>query len=328
MSSPYLTILDVGHGNSAILRYGTKVLVIDTGAGISLLEYLQAEGIGRIDLLLLSHADQDHIAGLVALLSAGTFEIGKVYVNSDAEKDSKLWDDLVYEMSQADRAGKLDFRTGLTTKHNPELVFDDLQLEVLSPGTYLATKGAGSTYRDGRKITTNTISAVIRLIYKGSSVVLFTADMDDITLDDILAVPLDISAQVLVFPHHGCRFGKGHIASYVGKLCGRVNPQSVVFSNGRGKHEAARQDIMLSVRAVLPTARLMCTQLSTHCSADLPVSRPAYLEDIFSSGKESRRCCAGSIRINLDSLSFLTPPAEAHRLFVLSNAPTALCGVK
>lgn len=33
--------------------------------------------------------------------------IDYVYVNSDASKNSKLWDDLVYELNDADNAGCL-----------------------------------------------------------------------------------------------------------------------------------------------------------------------------------------------------------------------------
>ena len=63
-----LAVLDVGHGNSAVLCDQGVVVVIDTGPGSSLLEYLSERSITHINTVLLSHADQDHIGGLVGVL--------------------------------------------------------------------------------------------------------------------------------------------------------------------------------------------------------------------------------------------------------------------
>ena len=79
-----LAILDVGHGNSAILIDSEGVVVIDTGLGSSLLEYLEESGVTTIDAVLISHADEDHIGGLVQLLSSSKFRVRSVRLNTGA----------------------------------------------------------------------------------------------------------------------------------------------------------------------------------------------------------------------------------------------------
>jgi competence protein ComEC len=74
-----LTVLDVGQGLAAVVRTNRHVLVYDTGpaypsgrsaAEIALLPYLHHRGARGIDLLMVSHGDQDHSGGLSSVLAA------------------------------------------------------------------------------------------------------------------------------------------------------------------------------------------------------------------------------------------------------------------
>lgn len=69
--------VDVGQGTAVLLRTATKLLVVDAGPQYGrdsdagqrvLLPLLRARGERRIDLLLLSHRDADHVGGAAALL--------------------------------------------------------------------------------------------------------------------------------------------------------------------------------------------------------------------------------------------------------------------
>ena len=51
-----LTILDVGHGNSAVLHDSHAIFIFDAGPGSTLNEYLRESGIDEIDALLISHS--------------------------------------------------------------------------------------------------------------------------------------------------------------------------------------------------------------------------------------------------------------------------------
>ena len=94
-------IIDVGHGNSTVLIDDDGVVVIDAGPKSGLLEYLREQNITHVDILLISHADQDHLGAVAQLLASNEFTLGRVALNSDGEKASQAWDDMLYELDQA-----------------------------------------------------------------------------------------------------------------------------------------------------------------------------------------------------------------------------------
>lgn len=72
----WVTVLDVGQGTSVVVRTAQHLLVYDTGpalspsfdAGSSVVRpFLTHQGWERIDLLVLSHGDKDHVGGTEAL---------------------------------------------------------------------------------------------------------------------------------------------------------------------------------------------------------------------------------------------------------------------
>ena len=80
-------VLDVGQGLAVVLRAGEHAVLFDTGpsfrsgsstADIVVIPFLKSRGIGKLDTLIVSHADQDHAGGVQAL--ASQFEIGRTLV--------------------------------------------------------------------------------------------------------------------------------------------------------------------------------------------------------------------------------------------------------
>ncbi len=75
----WFTLLDVGHGLATVVRTHSHTLVYDTGPRFSarfdagravVLPYLRSLGVDRLDALIVSHGDNDHIGGAASLLSA------------------------------------------------------------------------------------------------------------------------------------------------------------------------------------------------------------------------------------------------------------------
>ncbi|GFE87919.1 DNA internalization-related competence protein ComEC/Rec2 [Steroidobacter agaridevorans] len=73
-----LTVLDVGQGLAAVVRTHSRTLVYDTGpsyqsgrsaAELAVLPFLRYRGVRSIDLLMVSHGDQDHSGGMSDLLA-------------------------------------------------------------------------------------------------------------------------------------------------------------------------------------------------------------------------------------------------------------------
>ncbi|MCX2981414.1 DNA internalization-related competence protein ComEC/Rec2 [Halieaceae bacterium IMCC14734] len=74
-----VNVLDVGQGLAVVLRTASHTVLYDTGAGdpagpnmatAVILPYLYAQGIESLDLLVISHADNDHASGLDSVRAA------------------------------------------------------------------------------------------------------------------------------------------------------------------------------------------------------------------------------------------------------------------
>lgn len=321
----HLCILDVGHGNCAVIIAGeTDVVVIDVGRRSTLLEFLAQQEIRRIRTVYLSHADQDHIGALVGLLASTEVSVDKVVVNSDSTKNTKVWDDLAYELDSAHRAGALDFSVGLVSGDGEDL--NEVEIRILGPSRYLATKGVGGTDRSGRRITSNSISAVLRVSVSGQHVAILPADIDEVSLRDMLQQGRDLKAPIIVYPHHGGRPGAtAAIRRFAEMLLRATSPTVVVFSIARGRYGTPNPETVRVLREVLPDARIVCTQLSQHCSGKIPSGSPTHLSNAFALGSANRICCGGTIVIPLDDARDLEPDRADHTDFIRSNVESPLC---
>ncbi|MDE2731190.1 MAG: MBL fold metallo-hydrolase [Bacteroidota bacterium] len=322
----HLCILDVGHGNSTVIISGAEgVVVVDAGQRSVLLEFLLQQQITRIQSVYLSHADADHLAGLLAILGAGTVSIGHVYVNSDSTQRSQTWDDLLYELDHAHNDGSLEFRTELVAGHHESLE-GGVSIEVHAPSRYLVAKGPGSLDKVGNLIRTNSISAVLSVSVSGKRLVLLPADIDSVGLADLFRTPKELGAPILVYPHHGGVTGSAASQMELEtQLLAAVKPRLVVFSIGRGMYSNPNPDAIRLVCRSLPGVRVICTQLSTHCANPLMQSTATHLPTAHASGRESGKCCGGTIVVPLDDVSEVLPHEDLHGAFIRKHAPTALC---
>lgn len=327
--SASLTILDVGHGNSAVVRGPDGVLVIDAGpGGGDLLQHLRNEEIERVDCVVISHADDDHLRGLIAILEEPSISVGEVRLNPDAAKLTALWEDVAWSLSLLDREGDLDFTTACVQGDTLPTVHDSLEVVVLGPVKELAAHGPGWTDKSGDTATTNSCSVVIRLLMDGQPVAILAGDIDSMGLDYLSRGHDELSAPLVVFPHHGGNVGRASSAAanvaFTHTLLEKVQPETVIFSIGRGQHGTPRPEIVDAVRAYGAGTRIACTQLSEHCRRD-PLSEedPMHLLDMHARGRRGYSCCAGSLRVNLGG--DLEPDRARYEYFKSVEAPSALC---
>jgi competence protein ComEC len=317
----YVAIIDVGHGNCTAIHDNGETIIVDCGRGASLLEFLTQEEIRNVDSVFLSHADADHIGGLINMISSGEFSIGSVYVNSDSTKSTKTWADLLYEL---DQSPDIVLFSAISTSVGP-FRCGKVELKVVGPSPYLATKSPGGSDRNGRTITSNSISASFQVICQDQVLALLAGDIDLLSLDDILSKSVDIRSPLLVFPHHGGRSNDSDVIEFTQKLIDQVKPSTVVFSIGRRKHTNPRPEVVKAVRELVPSTRIACTQLSRHCAVDLPKNPASHLVTKFSQGKAEGECCSGTFIIDLEEKVEHLPTPDAHRNFIRDFAPTSLC---
>jgi len=175
----WLTLLDVGQGLSAVIRTSQHTLIYDTGpkypsgfdAGRSVvMPYLQDIGIKRIDIIMISHGDNDHIGGAGWLLSH--YFVKKVITSVPQSR----WDPRQGERCYAGQSWR----------------WDGVDFRVLSPPKEQA-------YQD------NNSSCVLR-IRAGQHQILLTGDIEKPAERALLKHEKEeLPATLLVAPHHGSR---------------------------------------------------------------------------------------------------------------------------
>jgi competence protein ComEC len=190
-----LLAVDIGQGTAALVRTQNHLLVFDTGPQYSedsdagervLLPLLQARGDRRIDTLMLSHRDTDHVGGASALLRS--LPVGQL--SSSLEKLHPL-----HWQAQAQGIPSERCIAGQTWW------WDGVRFDVLHP-----------TPEDyGRVLKPNAMSCVLRIqgaAMRGQNAgsVLLTGDIEQPQEADLIHQHGDALASSVVFaPHHGSK---------------------------------------------------------------------------------------------------------------------------
>lgn len=322
-----ISIIDVGHGNSTVIIEGKRAVIIDTGRGTSLLEFLKEKGINEIDTILISHADEDHVGGLIGIVSSEEFKINRIRLNTDSIKETNTWETLLYTLNKHHMEGDIDFDTSLNIRDKDSGAYDiaGVNIKILAPNLYLSGKGPGSNV-NGLKLTSNSLSAVVLLTYEDKPIVLLPSDVDEIAFKSLKNDNGNILSEILVFPHHGGKIGKLNMIEFTKELCENSKPNFVIFSIGRGKYSNPLPGVVSTVNEVLPETKIMCTQLSNHCSNEIPSTSPEHLLPCFARGKEKLYCCAGTIVINLNDSGYeVLPDISEHSSFIEHFVEKPLC---
>jgi competence protein ComEC len=184
-----VVFFDVGQGDSILIQKGTKQILIDGGPGGKTelaelgkyLPYFDRE----IELVIATHPDRDHIAGLVEVVR--NYKIDKVLLTG-AEKDTevyKAWQDVL-------SYNKVEI---LEVWRGAEVKFDDVHIKILNPAGKISADTGDS----------NNSSIVARLDY-GSSSFLFTGDIESTAEKEILESGENIDVDVLKIAHHGSKY--------------------------------------------------------------------------------------------------------------------------
>jgi beta-lactamase superfamily II metal-dependent hydrolase len=326
MRFPELIILDVGHGNCALLRDTEGVVLIDCPPGSVLPETLSHLGITEITHVLISHADQDHIAGIPQLLLNQDVRVHNIHLNSDWLRDTEIWRDVLSALSEAEQRSGVNIEAQLTTRTTGRLDVGQVSIQVLAPSPVLALSGVNGRDLAGRRLRANSMSAVVALVHNTRRVAILAGDLDQIGLDNVLEESVDLQADILVFPHHGGRPGaRVDGRAFAQQLCNLVKPQLVIFSIDRSLHKNPNNEIVEGVLSAVPETHIVCTQLSEKCAVNLPGGEPSHLNKLPAKGFIGKKCCGGTIQIEMRrDISAYTPSVHSHREFV-TGFSNSLC---
>jgi competence protein ComEC len=208
-------VIDVGQGDAIAVRTPAgRWLLVDTGprsarfdAGRDrVVPYLLGRGARRIEALVLTHPDADHIGGAEAVLEV--FDVG-VIVDPGFAAGKDMFIDL---LATARRAG----RRWVAARADIAFAVDDVEVALLYPLPSL----------DGAR-DANDNSVVFRLRF-GEFAALFTGDAPMAVEDTLVALHGSaLRAAVLKVGHHGSRTSTGEL------LLDAVTPDLALVSAGR-----------------------------------------------------------------------------------------------
>ncbi|ATW25365.1 DNA internalization-related competence protein ComEC/Rec2 [Candidatus Formimonas warabiya] len=213
-----VTFVDVGQGDCIFLQSPSgRTCLIDGGGKPNasgsqvgeriVVPYLKSLGLERLDLVLLTHPDEDHMLGLFPTLDelkVDKFVFARPFVASPELQP-------LLELAERKNVPAVPVTRG------QEIFLDrGIKLYVCSPGQPFT----------GTDADTNNNCLVLKLSY-GHVSFLLTGDAEIACLTSLLDSGLDLKADVLKLPHHGSK------NSFLPSFYEQVSPRMVVVCVGK-----------------------------------------------------------------------------------------------
>jgi competence protein ComEC len=211
----HLYVLDVGQGDALLLTTPQgHIILIDGGPDATVLETQLGKHLPfwqrRIDLLVLTHPHEDHLAGLVDVLAR--YQVGQVL-------------ETPYTVTSALETA---WTTGLAARQVPVVAAVRGATVTMEPNLEMRVLAPDRTVLRGTHSDLNNSSVVLRLVYRQVSLLL-AGDIETEAGTRLLAETthdLPLQATILKVPHHGSATGLSDA------LLAAIQPQVAVISVG------------------------------------------------------------------------------------------------
>ena len=200
--------IDVGQADCALIECGGEYLLIDGGNRDDsqlVVSYLEQQGVKELSAVVCTHAHEDHVGGLPAVLAV--YPTKAVYAPTRTYS-SNIFDKFVYYTDQ-----------------------QGLEITIPAPGDQFSLGEAAVTVLGPVKsyAETNDTSIVLRIDY-GETSFLFTGDMETEAENDMLDYwegKMDWKTDVLKVGHHCSNTSTGY------RFLNEVSPEYGVISLGK-----------------------------------------------------------------------------------------------
>lgn len=182
-----VTLLKVGKADAIVVQAQAQTMVIDTGEdddGAELVSFLKSQGCEKVDTLIITHFDKDHVGGADTL--AESMEIGQVLL-PDYQGTSTEYQEFIDALTERNIVPQR-----LTA--SLEFALGSASVLVEPPSSYIAESDADDVDNDFSLITTVTY---------GENRLLFTGDAEEQRLREWLSGENAQNCDFIKMPHHG-----------------------------------------------------------------------------------------------------------------------------
>ena len=197
--------IDVGQGDSALLISGDKAALIDCGergSGDAISKVLDENGVKKLDFILFSHSDSDHIGGADEVMEK--YPTDTIYADRIPKPTNSQFDEVV---SIAKKSGTKI----VAPKDSQFITLGDITLTVYLPRI------------DNDDENENCIIVMADVI---GTDILFTGDIGTSTESALIEQGYDIDCDILKVGHHG---SKGSTSK---RFASATSPEQSVISVG------------------------------------------------------------------------------------------------
>lgn len=179
-----VTFFDVGKGDAILIETQKHTLLIDAGYEKTyqvIREYLVGQEIRKLDYLIVTHFDKDHVGGADWVVK--DFEVGQI-LQPDYESDAGQYQ---------------EYCTALEEKGLQPIPLTETMQFTLDGAKFCVYPPQKEAYEE----EDNDFSLVISMVY-GEKSFLFAGDCEEERLKELLEqTEFDLSHDVLKVPHHG-----------------------------------------------------------------------------------------------------------------------------
>lgn len=208
-----VAFLDAGKADSAVMRFRDGgILLVDGGRSgdgtresfgkTAICPYLREKRVPLVDCIVLSHPHDDHVGGLIDV-------VRELKVRLVVHNKAEMWPKDLYAGH-----GFLEVLEDLGIRHESVLAGEEIRgfrgarIKILNP---MGDEPSGNVNDD---------SVVVKIEDNSGLDVLFCGDISDGIIEDIMGSGMDLSCDILKYPHHGRGIKNAELAENFIKMTG------------------------------------------------------------------------------------------------------------